>query len=353
MNAFETLGLTADAGEEEIRQAYHTLVKTCHPDQFSPGEEQQKAQDKLVRLNLAYEEALRLTAGRQAVYRTVPAAQAKQVARKLMEQERFDSALLQLSRAENKDGEWYFIQGQVLMGMRQYGSAHQAFREAVRLEPENKEYRQGALAAALEIKKHQKLAYRMADWAGDLFHSRKKQWRGNDMNLPNKLTLLRIVMIPVCLALWALGQPVAAAAVFALAAATDFLDGYIARKRNIVTVFGKFADPVADKVLVLTAMVFLCADGHLPAWAVSIVAARELLVDGLRLVAAGKGNVIAAGWLGKIKTNAQYFCVLSGMLLPKGHFVTLALAILMSVMTVWSGAQYFWASRKVFTEDAQ
>ena len=147
------------------------------------------------------------------------------------------------------------------------------------------------------------------------------------MNLPNKLTLLRILLIPVCLLLWALGQPVFSAAVFTLAALTDFLDGYIARKQNIITTFGKFADPVADKILVLTAMIFLCADGILPAWAVCIVAARELMVDGLRLVAVGKGTVIAAGWLGKIKTNLQFFCILAGMLLPKGHWITLALAI--------------------------
>lgn len=171
------------------------------------------------------------------------------------------------------------------------------------------------------------------------------------MNLPNQLTILRIVMIPVCLVLWALGLPIWAAAVFALAAITDFLDGYIARKQGIVTTFGKFADPVADKILVLTAMIFLCADGRLPAWAVSIVAARELMVDGLRLVAVGKGNVIAAGWLGKIKTNLQFFCVLSGMLLPLDHVITLILAILMSLMTVISGVQYFWAARHVFAED--
>ena len=165
------------------------------------------------------------------------------------------------------------------------------------------------------------------------------------MNLPNKLTLLRILLIPVCLLLWALGQPIFSAAVFALAALTDFLDGYIARKQHIVTVFGKFADPVADKILVLTAMIFLCADGILPAWAVCIVAARELMVDGLRLVAVGKGTVIAAGWLGKIKTNLQFFCILAGMLLPKGHWITLTLTIAMAVMTVWSGAKYLWGYR--------
>ena len=173
------------------------------------------------------------------------------------------------------------------------------------------------------------------------------------MNLPNKLTILRIIMIPVCLGFWALGLPILSAVVFALAAATDFLDGYIARKQNIVTTFGKFADPVADKILVLTAMIFLAAYGRLPAWAVSIVAARELMVDGLRLVAVGKGNVIAAGWLGKIKTNLQFFCVLSGMLLPQGHLITLVLAVLMSIMTIRSGAQYFWAARDVFQEDKQ
>ncbi len=168
------------------------------------------------------------------------------------------------------------------------------------------------------------------------------------MNLPNKLTLLRICLIPLCLLLWALGLPIPAAITLAVAAITDFFDGYIARKQNIVTVFGKFADPVADKVLVLTAMVFLCADGHLPAWAVSIVAARELLVDGLRLVAAGKGNVIAAGWLGKIKTNLQYFCVVAAMVLPKSHWLTLTFTILMAIMTVWSGAQYVWGHREIF-----
>lgn len=171
------------------------------------------------------------------------------------------------------------------------------------------------------------------------------------MNLPNQLTILRIIMIPVCLVLWGLGLPIPAAIVFALAAITDFLDGYIARKMKITTTFGKFADPVADKILVLTAMIFLCADGILPPWAVCVVASRELMVDGLRMVSAGKGKVIAAGWLGKIKTNLQFFCVLAGMLLPLGHWVTFTLTILMVVMTIVSGVQYFWASRHIFREE--
>lgn len=171
------------------------------------------------------------------------------------------------------------------------------------------------------------------------------------MNLPNKLTILRIALIPACLALWALGLPVWAAAVFALAAFTDFLDGYIARKQGLVTTFGKFADPVADKILVLTSMIFLAASGRLSPWAAAIVAARELLVDGLRLVAVGKGRVMAAGWLGKIKTNLQILCVLLAMLLPPNHAVTLVAEILMAAMTVLSGADYFWKARDVFREE--
>ncbi len=166
------------------------------------------------------------------------------------------------------------------------------------------------------------------------------------MNLPNKLTILRVVLVPAVCVLIGLGLYPWAAAVFALAALTDFLDGYIARKKNIITVFGKFADPVADKILVLTAMIFLCADGILPAWAVCVVAARELMVDGLRLVAVGKGTVIAAGWLGKIKTTLQFFCILSAMLLPPGHWITRTLVIAMTVMTVWSGAKYLWDHRE-------
>ena len=167
------------------------------------------------------------------------------------------------------------------------------------------------------------------------------------MNLPNKLTVLRIAMIPVCVALLSFDYTVAAAVVFALAAATDFLDGYIARKQKLVTVFGKFADPVADKLLVLTAMICLCARGVLPAWAVCVVAARELMVDGLRLVAVEKGVVIAAGIWGKCKTVSQFICVLCVMLLPASAF-TMALVCVMTALTVFSGVMYFIGARDVF-----
>ena len=170
------------------------------------------------------------------------------------------------------------------------------------------------------------------------------------MNLPNRLTMLRILLIPVCCALIALKEYAWAAGVFAVAALTDFLDGRIARSRNLITVFGKFADPVADKLLVLTAMIMLTEQGLLPAWAVCIVAARELAVDGLRLVASGKGQVVAARMPGKIKTTLQFLCVLSA-LLPVPKVVCTVLTIAMAVMTVVSGALYFTSLRGVFHEE--
>ena len=171
LNAFEVLGLRPDADETQVRQAYHQQVKACHPDQFTDRDAQRQAQEKLIQLNLAYEEAIRRTAGKQkTVFHTVSPEEAKAIAKKLLEQRRYESALLQLSHAESRDDEWYYIHGQLLMGMRQYTTAHQSFREAVRLKPENNEYRRGALDAALAMKKHQKWPYRVAEWADGLLH---------------------------------------------------------------------------------------------------------------------------------------------------------------------------------------
>ena len=167
------------------------------------------------------------------------------------------------------------------------------------------------------------------------------------MNLPNKLTILRVAMIPLCLLFALLGFHTAAAGVFALAALTDLLDGHIARKHNMVTNFGKFADPVADKILVLSVMIVLLYQGLFPWWAVCVVAIRELAVDGLRLVAVEQGSVIPAGKLGKFKTNAQIFAVLAALLFLPGWLV-MALAVIMSVLTVISGIQYFYGARSVF-----
>ena len=160
------------------------------------------------------------------------------------------------------------------------------------------------------------------------------------MNLPNKLTILRVVLVPAVCVLIGLGLYPWAAAVFALAALTDFLDGYLARRDGLVTVFGKFLDPVADKLLVLTAMIMLAEKGLLPAWAAVVVAARELAVDGLRLVASGSGKVVAAKMPGKIKTVLQLCCVLSALILGR-HAVTTVLTAAMAVMTVISGGIYF------------
>jgi len=175
LNAFEVLGLTENADEQQVRQAYHQLVKACHPDQFAEGDAQQQAQEKLIQLNLAYEQALRQALGKkQPPLHTVSGEEAKRIARKLLDQQRYESALLQLSHADAKDDEWYYIHGLLLMGMHQYDTAHQSFREAVRLRPDNNDYRQGALEAALALKKQQRWTYRVAEWAGRVLHTRNK-----------------------------------------------------------------------------------------------------------------------------------------------------------------------------------
>ena len=170
------------------------------------------------------------------------------------------------------------------------------------------------------------------------------------MNLPNKLSLLRMGLIPVVVALLLPIDPVCtriAAVVYGVAAFTDFLDGYIARKQHIVTDFGKFIDPVADKLLNLSALIMLSHQGLLPAWAVVVILARELLVDGLRMVAVGQGRVIAAGKLGKIKTVSQIALILWLMLSlqPAAQPVSLALIAWVIVITLWSGADYLWKNR--------
>ncbi len=170
------------------------------------------------------------------------------------------------------------------------------------------------------------------------------------MNLPNKLSILRIVLIPVMVLLMYPpydGYWYAAIAVFCLASFTDFLDGYIARKNHIVTDFGKFVDPVADKLLVLSALMMLCERGLMVTWAVIVILARELCVDGLRMIAVGKGKVIAAGKLGKIKTVSQIVLILWQMVLRNPVFTRDAglpgtlLTVWVVVITLWSGMDYF------------
>ncbi len=160
------------------------------------------------------------------------------------------------------------------------------------------------------------------------------------MNLPNKLTILRVLLIPLCVLMIYLGWMMPGAILFGVAAFTDFLDGHIARKHGLVTNFGKFADPVADKILAISLMVVLLDKGLYPWWAPAIVAARELAVDGLRLVAVEQGIVIAAGNLGKLKTNAQFLSLLLAML-SAPSWLTMTTVIIMCVLTIVSGWQYF------------
>ena len=134
-----------------------------------------------------------------------------------------------------------------------------------------------------------------------------------------------------------------------LASITDFLDGYYARKLNLTTNFGKLADPVADKLLVLTVLITLCHQQLFPLWAVLVIIARELLVDGLRLILTEKGIVLAAGILGKIKTNCQLLCIIL-VLFACPLWSTEIMMYLAVFFTILSGADYLWKARTIFTE---
>ena len=178
------------------------------------------------------------------------------------------------------------------------------------------------------------------------------------MNLPNKLSLLRVMLIPVMVLLMYLpgiACILLSTAVFGLAAFTDYLDGHIARRDGLVTDFGKFIDPVADKLLNLSAMIMLIHCGMMPAFVVIVILARELAVDGLRMVAVGQGRVIAAGKLGKIKTASQMVVIIFLMLIGRLVPALPALSILplpmqvigwlgiawITIITAWSGVDYF------------
>ena len=173
------------------------------------------------------------------------------------------------------------------------------------------------------------------------------------MNLPNKLSMLRICMIPFFVA-FALMSPLwaqlVALAIFCIASLTDMLDGQIARKYNLVTNFGKFIDPIADKLLVMSALVVLTGQGRMPSWVCIVMLAREFAISGLRLVAADSGKVIAAGKLGKIKTVTQMVAVIallfltpvtgSGLLGTPGVVLANIAMYVAAFMTLWSGVDY-------------
>lgn len=219
------------------------------------------------------------------------------------------------------------------------------------------------------------------------------------MNLPNKITVARILLIPIMIIIPLFGLDnilfggvtlgnFIVLIIFLIASFTDFLDGYLARKNNIVTTFGKFLDPIADKLLVLAALIMLVEQGIVPGWIPIIIAAREFIVSGIRMLAAGEGNVIAASWLGKVKTVSQMVAIslaflgsgafmawtkmikpgtvdvktTTGQYVPTLYPVTapvepvfnIVINILMSIAmlvavgtTIWSGVDYFMKSKDV------
>ena len=178
------------------------------------------------------------------------------------------------------------------------------------------------------------------------------------MNWPNRLSLMRIASVPVITLLLSVNGAwtrYAALFLFIFASITDFVDGHLARKYGLVTNFGKFIDPVADKMLVLSTMVMLSWHGLLPAWIVVVILFRELAVDGLRLVAVEQGKVIAAANLGKIKTTCQMTMIITHLVylaqFPLLHILAYWLLIptqiAVLIMTIWSGADYFIRNKEV------
>ena len=177
------------------------------------------------------------------------------------------------------------------------------------------------------------------------------------MNLPNKLTTLRVIMIPffVFFLLWQNGENytfrMIALALFIIASLTDLLDGKIARKYNLVTNFGKFMDPLADKLLVCSALICLIELNALPAWMVIVIISREFIISGFRLIASDNGVVIAASYWGKFKTTFQMVSVVLLILdIPALAFVTTIWVWIALVLTIVSLVDYIYKNHKILTE---
>ena len=171
------------------------------------------------------------------------------------------------------------------------------------------------------------------------------------MTIANKLTIARVVLIPIFMIVLYLrfpGSQYVALAVFIVASLTDFADGRLARSRNEVTNFGKFMDPLADKVLVFAALIWFTGEGVVPAWVTLIVVARELAVTGLRLVAVNTGRVIAAAWSGKIKTASTMVCLIL-LFFPLPDWLRWICIIIIAGTTLYSGCEYFLKNRDVFS----
>lgn len=189
------------------------------------------------------------------------------------------------------------------------------------------------------------------------------------MNLPNKLTMMRVVLVPIFMVFAAYGclgtaeynpnAQLVAGIVFAIASFTDFLDGYLARKHQLVTDFGKFMDPLADKMLTTAAFIYMLADGVCSPVVLALILFREFAVAGVRMIAAGSGTVIAANIWGKVKTVLQMLTVLFYYFVPffmgstdmlAFGLITQALCWLVAVVTVLSGGIYLWQNRACFMQ---
>jgi len=167
------------------------------------------------------------------------------------------------------------------------------------------------------------------------------------MTTASIITLIRIAFIPIYIFFMHMSAGVTNAwmwcafGLFVFASLTDWVDGYIARKYHQVTDFGKFLDPLADKLLVLACMVMFCGWGKMPAWSLMIVLTREFAVTGLRLVAVGKGKVIAAGWSGKVKTATTMIGMCAMMAFPDIAILRTVIIWVVIITTVYSGIEYF------------
>ena len=179
------------------------------------------------------------------------------------------------------------------------------------------------------------------------------------MNLPNKLTVLRVIMVPffvVFMLIPSLGgaaNKYIALALFCIASFTDFLDGYLARRDNLVTNFGKFMDPLADKLLVCSALICLIPSGKLATWIVLVIIAREFIISGFRLVASDNGIVIAASYWGKFKTVSHMTMIIMLILNidnPIYNILTWVVVWVGLALTVISLVDYVWKNKQVLTQ---
>lgn len=169
-NPFEVLGLRPWADPDEIRNAYRSRAKSCHPDQFQDPDRKKAAQEEMVRLNLAYEQAIKLTTPRQhaAYEQEIPQEEAVRLANRMLERNSAESALRQLDRSGSRDAAWYFTRGQVYMVMEQYENAHQAFRQAIDMNPDSNTYRAADLDAVVAMRKAGTLSGKVDKFFKDL-----------------------------------------------------------------------------------------------------------------------------------------------------------------------------------------